>query len=187
MKSTRVFSLRNLFDNIAQNIVLPAWRGRVSYIYSALLNDLFFSVNNIYSNVDNTFTYINFTPFQLFGKSRKRKTTRFSFSESPENEKQLDSAFRKVPKTKKIFSRLRACVKSIFVTTEIVIARSPHATLGAGSATWQSLTINAFLGRDCFATLAMTALFGHFCVFSHSRLRAFRRLSAIIFIYLLFN
>jgi hypothetical protein len=51
-------------------------------------------------------------------------------------------------------------VKSISATTEIVIARS--------AATWQSLTINAFLGRDCFAALAMTALFGHFCVFSHS-------------------
>ncbi|MDR0602900.1 MAG: hypothetical protein LBG80_01185, partial [Bacteroidales bacterium] len=52
------------------------------------------------------------------------------------------------------------CVKSTPVTTEVVIARS--------AATWQSLTINAFLVRDCFATLAMPALFGRFYVFSHS-------------------
>ncbi|MDR0603667.1 MAG: hypothetical protein LBG80_05110 [Bacteroidales bacterium] len=39
-----------------------------------------------------------------------------------------------------LIRRFRGCVKSTPVTTEVVIARS--------AATWQSLTINAFWGRD---------------------------------------
>jgi hypothetical protein len=47
-------------------------------------------------------------------------------------------------------------------------AKVPLTVIAKEARLKQSLTTNAFLGRDCFAALAMTALFGHFCVFSHN-------------------
>ncbi|MDR0605308.1 MAG: hypothetical protein LBG80_13485, partial [Bacteroidales bacterium] len=65
MNYTREFIMKHLSDIIAQNILFPIVRGRVNYIYTALLNDLFFSINNVYSNVYNTLTYINYTYIYL--------------------------------------------------------------------------------------------------------------------------
>ncbi|MDR0605309.1 MAG: hypothetical protein LBG80_13490, partial [Bacteroidales bacterium] len=65
MKYTGEFIEKHLLDNNAQDIFFLAWRGGESYIYSALLNDLFFSINNVYSNVYNTLTYINYTYIYL--------------------------------------------------------------------------------------------------------------------------
>ena len=66
MKYTGKFMMKHISDNNAQNIFFPIVRGRANYIYSALLNDLFFSINNVYSNVYNTITYITIPLYSDF-------------------------------------------------------------------------------------------------------------------------
>jgi hypothetical protein len=45
MKDTENFIMKHLFDGNVQDIFFPIVRGRGNYIYSTLLNDLFFSIN----------------------------------------------------------------------------------------------------------------------------------------------